>query len=132
MHYWVGEAHIDARGFELRRNGQIVPVEPRVLEFVLYLIQHRDRMVPKHELLHALWKDSCVVEAVITRCAHLARRSLGDPKAIRTVRGRGYRWVAHTRVAGGEMSRASIARSKLAPGGRVLREEQELRDCVIR
>lgn len=95
MLYCAGSLLIDDQGFELRLDGRLLAVEPLVLEFILYLIRNRDRVVPKNELLDALWKGSCVVEAVLTRCACLARKSVGTA-AIRTVRGRGYRWVLAT------------------------------------
>jgi DNA-binding winged helix-turn-helix (wHTH) protein len=95
MMYCAGPLLVDDDGFELRRDGQLLAVEPLVFDFILYLIRNRERVVLKNELLDALWKGSCVVEAVLTRCACLARKSVGMA-AIRTVRGRGYRWVLAT------------------------------------
>lgn len=102
MHYIVGDVEIDEEGFELCRKGVRVTVEPRVLEFILHLIRNRARLVTKDELLQALWQ-SFVVDSVVTRCACLARKTLGDPTLIRTIYGRGYRWSApntHVRGAG--------------------------------
>lgn len=100
MHYTVGDVKIDEDGFELCRKGVRVTVEPRVLEFILHLIRNRARLVTKDELLEALWR-SFVVDSVITRCACLARKTLGDPSLIRTVYGRGYRWSAPDMSVGG-------------------------------
>lgn len=94
MQYIVGNLEIDEDGFELRRRGIRVTIEPRVLEFILHLIRHRTRLVSKDELLETVWQQSFVVESVVTRCACLARKILGDPSLIRTVYGRGYRWSA--------------------------------------
>ena len=78
--------------FELKRDGGIVEVEPRVFDFILYLIKHRARVVLKDELLNQVWKQSCISESALTRCACEARKALGDSSLIKTVRGRGYRW----------------------------------------
>lgn len=102
MQYVVGDLEIDEDAFELRHEGSIVAVEPRVLEFVLYLIRNRVRLVTKDELLESLWRGGFVVESVVTRCASLARKALGDPSLIRTVYGRGYRWTAHNMSVRGD------------------------------
>ena len=94
MRYFVSELVVDEECFELRKSGVIVHVEPRVLDFLIYLIRNRHRVVTRLELLDDLWKDSCVVDSVVTRCACLARKLLGDAALIRTIYGRGYRWVA--------------------------------------
>jgi DNA-binding winged helix-turn-helix (wHTH) protein len=93
--YIAGEVEIDEDCFELRRRGVCVPVEPRVLEFILYLVRHRTRLVSKHELLDQLWKEAFVVDSVLARCACLARQALGRHELIRTVYGRGYRWTGN-------------------------------------
>jgi DNA-binding winged helix-turn-helix (wHTH) protein len=91
--YVLEDVEIDEGCFELRRNGVVVPVEPRVLEFILYLVRHRPRLVSKHELLDQVWSEALVVDSVLTRCACLARQALGRHELIRTVYGRGYRWT---------------------------------------
>lgn len=64
---------------------------------MLYLLRHRDRVVPKDELLEELWPGS-VSESVLPRCITAARRALADDSArqdiIETIRRRGYRFVA--------------------------------------
>ena len=89
--YIVGDVEIDEDAFELSRKGSRVSIEPRVLEFILHLIRNRSRLVTKDELILALWR-SFVVDSVVTRCACLARKALGNPSHIRTIYGRGYRW----------------------------------------
>lgn len=96
LRLWVHAAdriEIDEQRFELRRGGLQVAIEPKVLEFILYLVRHKRRVVSKRELLDELWKETHVVESVLTRCACLARRALGSPALIGTVYGRGYRWM---------------------------------------
>lgn len=97
-HYCFGEFILDAARFELRGPHGAVHVEPRVLDVLLYLVRHRDRVVAKHELLDELWGDRFVSEAALTSSVKAARRPLGDSgdeqRLIRTIHRRGYQFVA--------------------------------------
>lgn len=92
-----GEFELDLDRYELRRGGEVVKAEPRVLEVLHYLIERRERMVPKEELHDGLWPDVHVSEAALTTAIRDARRALGDstssPLWIRTVYGRGFRFI---------------------------------------
>ena len=83
---------------ELRRDGAPVPVEPQVFDVLAYLVTHRDRVVSKHELLDEVWGSRFVSESALTSRIKSARRAVGDTgrdqRIIRTVHGRGYRFVA--------------------------------------
>ena len=63
-----------------------------------YLLAHRDRVVPKHELLEHLWPDQFVGDAVLKACITALRKALGEqgrtPRFVRTLHGQGYRFVA--------------------------------------
>ncbi|MDX1380235.1 MAG: tetratricopeptide repeat protein [Xanthomonadales bacterium] len=89
---------VDSRRREIRHAGHAVPVQPRVFDLVLYLLEHRDRAVGKDELQDALWPGVIVTETALTRAVMKARRTLGDDPerqaVIRTVHGHGYRFVA--------------------------------------
>jgi DNA-binding winged helix-turn-helix (wHTH) protein len=93
MQYRFRDFEIDVDGFEVRRHGTPVKMEPRVFEFLLYLIVHRARMVGKVELVAQIWHGNAVSESVIARAACLARRTMGDRAAIRTIHARGYQWM---------------------------------------
>ena len=92
-----GEFELDLDRYELKNSGAAVKAEPRVLEVLNYLIEHRDRVVPKDELLDKLWPDVHVSESALTTAIRDARRALSDsptePRWIRTVYGRGFRFV---------------------------------------
>ena len=98
MTYAFGEFELDERLYELRRNGDIVKVEPKIFDVLVYLVRHRERVVSKDELLEKLWSGEFVSESVLPRCITMARKALGDDanaqRAIQTVHGRGYRFVA--------------------------------------
>jgi pimeloyl-ACP methyl ester carboxylesterase/DNA-binding winged helix-turn-helix (wHTH) protein len=89
---------LDTALFELRRGGQAVPLEPQAFDVLAYLVAHRDRVVPKEELMDAVWGGRFVSEAAVTSRIKQARRAVGDDgqaqRVIRTVHGRGYRFVA--------------------------------------
>jgi adenylate cyclase len=92
-----GEFELNLDRYELKNSGASVKAEPRVLEVLNYLIEHRDRVVPKEELLDKLWPDVHVSESALTTAIRDARRALSDsptdPRWIRTVYGRGFRFV---------------------------------------
>ena len=94
MVYRFGRTELNGARYELLRDGRPVPVEPRVLELLVYLVAHRDRVVTKEELLDALWKEAEVTEWALTRTIHKARAVLDDPEWIAAVYGRGYKFEA--------------------------------------
>ncbi|HWB76933.1 MAG TPA: alpha/beta fold hydrolase [Nannocystaceae bacterium] len=81
---------------ELRKDGELVPLQPQVLALLIYLVEQRARAIPKRELLEQLWPDAVVTEASLQRAMSLLRTALGDAgkDAIRTVAKHGYRFVA--------------------------------------
>jgi DNA-binding winged helix-turn-helix (wHTH) protein len=94
--FLLGDVVLDSDRFELVSSGVPVHVEPRVLELLIYLIQHRDRLVTKEELLQHVWRDADITEAALHRAIERARRVLavsGREDPIRTVYGRGYRFA---------------------------------------
>ncbi len=89
---------VDLGRFEIHRAGRRVHVEPQVFDVLAYLVAHRERMVPKHELLDEVWGSRFVSESALATRIHAARAAVGDDgqrqEVIRTVHGRGYRFVA--------------------------------------
>ncbi|MCA9594700.1 MAG: sigma 54-interacting transcriptional regulator [Myxococcales bacterium] len=95
---------LDEACFELRKAGSAITVQPKVLDLILYLARHRDRVVTKDELLERLWEGVVVTEASLSQAISMARRALSDSASeqsvIRTVRGKGFRFVAETSELG--------------------------------
>lgn len=89
---------LDEAGFELRREGQLVAIEPRALKLLLHLARNRQRAVPRSELAAILWPDRVVSETSLKEAVNLVRRAVGDAAdaqaVIATLRGHGYRFVA--------------------------------------
>src|SRR5580765_1557717 len=102
MIYTFGSFELDTRVYELRHRGEACPVEPQVFNVLAYLAAHRDRVVSKEELLEKLWRDRLVSETTLTSRLKAARRAVGDDgksqSVIRTIHGRGYRFVAEVRI----------------------------------
>ena len=108
-----GGCSLDIGAHELRRDGEPVPIEPQVFEVLAYLIEHRERVVPKTELLDEIWGDRFVSDSALSSRIKSARRAVGDTgrdqRIIRTIHGRGFRFVGD--VSGDEGSLASIPTS---------------------
>ena len=62
MTYRFDEFEVDDRQFRLREGGAPVQVEPKALRLLLCLIENRDRLVRKQELLDKVWPDAMVTE----------------------------------------------------------------------
>ena len=84
--------------YELRYAGAPCPLEPQVLDMLLYLIQHRDRVVSRQELLDHIWPERFISETSLDHRLMQVRQAIGDSGQrqcrIKTLRGRGYRFVA--------------------------------------
>ncbi len=103
MRYVFRDCELDTDAFELRRAGTPVKIEPQVFDVLVVLVRHRDRVVTKEELLDAVWSSRFVSESALTSRVKAARQAIGDDgheqHCIRTVRGRGYRFVAPAKEA---------------------------------
>src|SRR6201997_4846965 len=93
-----GDCELSVERMELRRAGQLVDLEPQVFDVLAYLLCHRERVVPKTELLDQIWGNRFVSESALSSRIKSARRAVGDTgrdqRIIQTVYGRGYRFVA--------------------------------------
>src|SRR5918999_3776386 len=98
IYIFADDYELDPPRYELRYAGKLVKLEPQVFNVLVYLIQHRDRVVSKDELLEQLWPGRFVSEATLTSRVMAARRAVGDrgreQRLIQTVHGRGYRFIA--------------------------------------
>ncbi|GAB4322541.1 MAG: hypothetical protein Kow0010_03380 [Dehalococcoidia bacterium] len=95
MRYQFHGFVLDDERRELRLDGREIVLQPRVFDLLTYLLQHRERVVSKDELLEAVWSDVLVTEASLQRAVSLVRSALaegGAGEAIRTYPRRGYRF----------------------------------------
>ena len=102
MRYVFDDYELDTQTCELRRAGQSIPLAPKAYAVLLYLIEHRDRLIPKTELLDQVWPDTYVDDSAVKRNILAVHRAIEDqpqaPKRLRTQRGQGYRFTAAVQV----------------------------------
>lgn len=95
------DLELDLSRVELRRSGVRVRVEPQVFEVLAYLVDRRDRVVTKEELMDHVWGGRFVSESAVTSRIKQVRQAVGDDghaqRLIRTVHSRGYRFVGTVR-----------------------------------
>jgi predicted ATPase len=103
MRFQFGDCELDLDRVQLRVCGEVRPVEPQVFGVLALLVQHRNRVVSKEELLDAVWNHRFVSESSLTSRIKSARQAIGDDgqaqRLIRTVHGRGYQFVGEVRAA---------------------------------
>ena len=96
------DCEIDVAGFALRRAGEVRAIEPQVLELLLHLARNPDRLLTKDDLIRHVWHGRIVSDTTITSRIKSARQAIGDDgtqqKLIRTVHGRGVRFIAAVRT----------------------------------
>ncbi|MBE2216470.1 MAG: winged helix-turn-helix domain-containing protein, partial [Opitutaceae bacterium] len=88
---------IDEDTRELRAGGRVLALQPRVFDLLVYLARNTTRVVPKDELLDAVWPGVLVTDGSLQRAVSLARAALdaaGAADAIRTHARQGYRLCA--------------------------------------
>jgi DNA-binding winged helix-turn-helix (wHTH) protein len=99
------DVKVELRTGEVFKAGAAVALEPKVFKLLVFLIENRDRLVEKEEILDVLWKDVNVTENALASAIAKLRRTLGDDsktgKYIQTLHARGYRFVANLEVENG-------------------------------
>lgn len=111
--FQFGEFQLDDQRLTLTGPAGSIHLEPQVFGVLHYLLVNRDRVVGKEELLDGVWGSRFVSESALTSRVKAARRAVGDDghtqHVIKTMHGRGYRFVAHVTTPG------SPGRQRLAP-----------------
>jgi DNA-binding winged helix-turn-helix (wHTH) protein/tetratricopeptide (TPR) repeat protein len=89
---------VDRLRWVIQWQDQPIALSKKSFDVLLYLIDHRDRVVAKEELLEQLWPEQFIEESNLTQHIFLLRKALskheGDQKIIQTLPGRGYRFAA--------------------------------------
>lgn len=108
-----GEFELDTGKRELRRGTRVCATEPQVFNLLAFLIENRDRVVTRDELVDVVWSKRIVSESVIGSRINAARRAVNDDGkrqcVIRTLRKSGLRFVGTIVEAGVEGASASRA-----------------------
>jgi len=95
--YNFEEYSLDTDRQELRHGGDLVAVEPQVLDLLLYLIGNRERVVSKDDLIAHVWKGRIVSDSTLTSRIASARQAIRDSgdqqRLIRTIARKGLRFI---------------------------------------
>ncbi|HSG33312.1 MAG TPA: winged helix-turn-helix domain-containing protein [Sphingomonadaceae bacterium] len=126
MLYRFDDFVLDAARFELRRGAQVLAAEPQVLSLLFLLAENRDRMLSKDEIVEKVWSGRFISDSAISSRIKSARQLLGDDgkqqRYIRTVHGKGFRFVGQVEIAlpgaAAAPAQGDGAGSLVAPPGR--------------
>ena len=103
MIYRFAGFELDLAAVELRADGKIVSLEPQVFALLALLVENRERLVSKDELVEKVWDGRIVSDAAVASRVKSARQALGDDGKsqhfIKTIHGQGYRFVVDRGVS---------------------------------
>lgn len=102
-----GDVELDLTRYELRRHGRRIRLEKKPMELLIFLVERRDRMVSRDEIVKKLWRSNLFInpEQNVNNVVRKVRTALADnadkPRFLETVVGKGYRFVGRVSVIGG-------------------------------
>jgi eukaryotic-like serine/threonine-protein kinase len=135
--FQFGEFQIDARARTLRRGEEIVALNYRAFDVLLYFAQNSGRALTRDELLKNVWPDTYVDEHSLAQSISVLRRALdekpGDNSYIVTLPGRGYQFVSPVQVLVPENLAVvpDAATTASHDSGGLLFQQQTIRTSVI-
>src|SRR5215217_5189823 len=104
--YEFGRFRLKTAERVLLREGELVPLTPKVFDILVTLVEHGGQVVAKDDLMKRVWPNTFVEEGNLTQNISLLRKALGESPGgvqfIETVPRRGYRFVADTNQSWGE------------------------------
>ena len=108
MQFLFRDHLLDTDRRELSREQVPIAVEPQVFDLVVHLMQNRDRVVSKDELIDKIWHGRSVSESTLTSRINAARKAVGDNGAsqalIRTIARKGFRFVGDVEAKDGAIA----------------------------
>ncbi|MGA7013830.1 MAG: transcriptional regulator, partial [Pseudolabrys sp.] len=97
MLFLFNDFALDCERRELRAAGAPVPLEPQVFDLLVYLIENRDRVVSKDDLIASVWGGRIVSDSTVDSRINAVRKAIGDSgkeqRLIRTSARKGFRFV---------------------------------------
>jgi TolB-like protein len=125
MIYRFGPFELDMAKVELRADGEVRPVEPQVFALLALLVENRERLMTKDEILEKVWEGRPVSEAALASRVKSARKALGDDgisqRFIRTIHRQGFRFVADANVARAANANQRCETATVQPAGEINR-----------
>ena len=108
---------LDTDRRELRRGEALVAVQPQVFDVLACLVANHDRVVSRDDLIQAVWRGRIVSESTLTTRIASVRRAIGDTgeaqRLIRTLHGRGFRFVGEVTAIASEVEPVPAAQTDL-------------------
>lgn len=96
---------LDAVACQLKRQGEVIPLPPKVFDVLLVMVENRGRILDKDFLHRTLWPDTFVEDGTLAQYVFLLRKALNEETAghryIETVPRRGYRFIASVQELSG-------------------------------
>jgi TolB-like protein len=118
VQFLFGDHTLDTDRRELRCGSEPIAIEPQVFDLLVYLVQNRDRVVSKDDLIASVWGGRIVSDSTLTSRINAARKAVGDSgenqKLIRTIARRGIRFVGFVQT---QPNGAVSANAGTAPSG---------------
>lgn len=103
---------IDRSAWTLKWGQEQIALNRKSFDLLVYLIEHRNRVSSKDELLSALWPDQFIEESNLTQQIFLLRKALSrhesGRKIVETIPGRGYRFTVHVEVEARSLPKQSV------------------------
>src|SRR5579864_8426937 len=95
-YYRFGEFILEPERASLVKAGREIRLRPKVFDALRYLVENRGRLVPKEELIQALWPEAFVTDDSLVQCMVELRRALDDrsQEILKTIPRRGYIFAA--------------------------------------
>lgn len=125
-----GEFEIDLAARELRRGNAPVTIEPKAFDVLSLLLEHRDRVVTKDELVDTVWQGRFISDSAMSTAIKAARHAVGDDgrsqSVIRTLHGHGFRFVADLREVVAEADERQSVSSQTRGPTNLKRRRREL------
>ncbi|VIO66233.1 Transcriptional activator CadC [Bradyrhizobium ivorense] len=105
LRYLFEDCTFDTERRELQRGTDVVSITPQVFDLLVYLIQNRERVVSKDDLIGVIWNGRVVSDAAVTTRINAARHAIGDSGQkqvlIKTLPRKGFRFVGKVREIAG-------------------------------
>ena len=114
--YQFNNIELDTEKFTVTSCGELQQIEPQVFNLISHLIENKDRIISRDELLNHIWKGRLVSDTSINNTIKSARQALGDDgkkqQIIKTIHSRGYQFIAELEVKAQEIDSSAKVKKK--------------------
>ncbi|HVG50946.1 MAG TPA: winged helix-turn-helix domain-containing protein [Xanthobacteraceae bacterium] len=112
MQFLFQNHKLDTERRELSRGPDPIALEPQVFDLLVFLVENRDRVLSKDDLIDKIWQGRAVSDSTLTSRINAARKAIGDngtdQRLIRTMPRKGFRFVADVTTGSAAPSRSQL------------------------